>query len=485
MKHPNPRLIIPVALVTALGVGGWYVERQRDRVRSTLSGFFESQPAALSSRIGGRVERILVREGDRVRAGQPLIVFEAQAAQAETDAKQALVRQAEERRRQAENGPRPEDIQRQAEMVVEAQAALQKLRNGPLPEEIAAARARLRQAEMVLARLQAGARPEEIAQAQAAERVARARLAQSERGLTPEERAQFRARLEAAQVQETWAGAERTRMNELYAQGAVSKQQMERATTEWKAAQAKRREMEEALRRVEAGTPAEEMEQAREAHRQAQAALELILAGARQEDIEATRAEVNAARQNLLLLLRGARQEDIRAAEARVRQAKSALDALRAGTRVEEIRQAQAAERSTRATALGSRTTLEERILRAPQDGIIERVQAAVGDLIPPGASVIRMTDPADIWLRVYVPEAMLAKINLDSPVELLVDGVPERLPARIESIATQGEFTPANLQTPDERGKQVFAVRLRLIKPDMRVKAGMSASVKRVGQWP
>jgi hypothetical protein len=53
-----------------------------------------------------------------------------------------------------------------------------------------------------------------------------------------------------------------------------------------------------------------------------------------------------------------------------------------------------------------------------------------------------------------------------------------------VDSVSTQGEFTPANLQTPDDRGKQVFGVRLRLATPDLRVKAGMAATVKQIGGW-
>ena len=99
-------------------------------------------------------------------------------------------------------------------------------------------------------------------------------------------------------------------------------------------------------------------------------------------------------------------------------------------------------------------------------------------------ATVLRMTDPSDIWIRVYVPEASLAKLTVGSDAALRIDGIPEPVPAVVESIATRGEFTPANLQTPDERGKQVFGVRLRLKQPDPRVKAGMYATVKQLGQW-
>lgn len=41
------------------------------------------------------------------------------------------------------------------------------------------------------------------------------------------------------------------------------------------------------------------------------------------------------------------------------------------------------------------------------------------------------------------------------------------------------------NLQTPEERGRQVFAVRIRLKQSNPAVKAGMAATVRRVGAWP
>jgi HlyD family secretion protein len=92
------------------------------------------------------------------------------------------------------------------------------------------------------------------------------------------------------------------------------------------------------------------------------------------------------------------------------------------------------------------------------------------------------MADPNDIWIRVYVPESRLAEVRPGSGATLRVDGVPGTLDAVVESVSQRGEFTPANLQTPDERGKQVFGVRLRLRRPDSRIKAGMYATVTSLG---
>lgn len=482
MKHVNPRLLIPVVLLGALGGGGWYLDGQHARQRSVLSGFFESRPTEMASRVGGRVAMLVVRDGDAIPAGRPLIFLEATPTQDETAAKQAAAEQARQQFREARNGPRPQEIARQRAAVAEAVANLARLRHGPRPEEVGAARARVNQAEAAYRKTVAGARPQEIAEARAAERAAWARLQQAERGPTPEERAQARARLDAALAGEALARKDAERMEALFRQDAVSGQQRDRAVAGLAEAGAKRQEMEEAWRRAEAGTPAEEREQVREAYREAQVAL--VRAGARPEDVAGAGAARDEARQNLQLVLSGTRLEDLRAAQARLDQAEAVLDELRAGSRREQVAALRAAAQAAQAQARASRRVLAECVVRAPFDGVVERTLVSVGDLVSPGTPVARLTDPRDVWVRVYVPESALARVGVGSDAVLRVDGVPDSVGALVESVASRGEFTPANLQTPDERGRQVFGVRLRLTRPDARVKAGMYATVDRIGAW-
>lgn len=291
-------------------------------------------------------------------------------------------------------------------------------------------------------------------------------------------------RRRTSRVSATVARKDAARMEMLYAQGAVSHQQSDQAQANRDQAVAKRQEQEEAWRRAQQGTPPEELEQSRQSYRQAKAALGLVLAGSRPEDIAAAKAAVAEARQALDFLRRGSRPEEIRAAEARLAQARAALAELRAGSRREQIAQARAAAEAAKAAARSSQANLVERIVRAPQNGVVERIPVAIGDLVGPGTPVLRLTDPRDLWVRVYVPEADLAKVTVGSSARLRVDGIREPVAAWVESISTQGEFTPANLQTPEERGKQVFGARLRLQHPDPRIKPGMYVTVKRIGPW-
>jgi multidrug resistance efflux pump len=484
MRHFNPIPIIALLVLAGFAYGGWRVDQNRAAQRSVLSGYFESQPAELASRVGGRVANIRVKEGQSVKKGQELLELDADPAQLQASALSEQAEQARQALLEAQHGSRPEDIERQAAVVREAEANLAKLLNGPRPEEIAQARAKLKTAEAQYDKAKAGPRPQEIAEARAAERNAQAKLDQVVRGLTPEEKAEAKAKLDAAAAQENLAQKSADRMEALYRQGAVSRQDADRAEADLNSALANQQGAEAAWERAMKGSTAEELDQAREAHRQAKAALDLALAGTRKEDIEAAAGQVEDARQALRTLLAGSRKEDIEAARARLSQARSALDELQAGSRKEQIAQAAAAAKAAKETAKSSKANVEDRILRAPEDGIIERVLVSQGDLIAVGTQAVRMSDPRDIWLRVYVPESKLARVTADDEAQLQIDGIASPVTAYVESIATQGEFTPANLQTPEERGKQSFAVRLRLKRFDSRIKAGMFATVKRIGSW-
>lgn len=481
MKKRLPVILIIIGLL----VGGYFVDRNRAAQQSRLSGYFENQPTQAASRIGGRVKKILVKEGDSVAEGQVLVELETESYAATVEAERQGLNQAEEAYRAAVNGARPEEVRRQESVVAEAQAAFDKVRNGPRREEIASARARLAQAEAMLAKAVRGPRPQEIAAARAAANVALNKLREAERGPTEEERSQLRARLAAAESAVELARKEFERTDYLVNEGARSRQQWDAAKANLDQAESRRRDAGEALQRAMRGTPPEVLAQAREAYRQAQAQAQLVIAGPRREDKTAAEQEAVAARAALQTLQNGSRPEDIKAAEARLQQAKDILDQLRNGTRDEDLKRLKAAVEQAKARVEGVKANLAENTVRAAADGIVDRILVADGDLVGAGTPVVQLSLPQDIWLRVYVPESQLGKVKTGDAAEVRIDGIDGSIAGIVESIATRGEFTPANLQSPEERGRQVFAVRIRLKESDPRVKAGMAATVTKVGQWP
>jgi hypothetical protein len=59
------------------------------------------------------------------------------------------------------------------------------------------------------------------------------------------------------------------------------------------------------------------------------------------------------------------------------------------------------------------------------------------------------------------------------------VDSYPgRRFQGTLRFVARQAEFTPSNVQTPEERSKQVFRIKLVLDDPDGLLRPGMAADI-------
>jgi HlyD family secretion protein len=476
-------IIIPVVLALLL-TGGWLIDRNRAATESTLSGFFENEPTLTASRIGGRVEKIFVKEGDVVRKGQPLVLMEDKSIQSSVAAQKAAEEQAKENYHEMAAGSRPEDIAKQRDTYESAKATYEKMLNGPRPAEIQAEKAKVEASRAAYKKMLAGSRPQEIAQARAASGAAYQRLQQSERGLTQEERNELKARWDQAVAAEVLAKRNLDRSQVLYSQGAIARQDYDTQVSNSSQARAHTQDAEQTYERAEKGTPKEELAEARESYRQAKAQLDLVLAGNRKEDIEAARANLATEEQNYKLLLEGNRREDIAQAKAQMNEPHDALVELQRGNRWEDVAKAKAAQQQATLQTKSQAENLAERTIVSPIDGRVDRVLAADGDLVAANSNVIQLSDPTDIWVRVYFPEDQLSRVKTGDSADLGVDGVPGEVQGLVESIDQNGQLTPANLQSPDERAKQVFGIRIRLAKPDSRVKAGMYVTVKGLGAW-
>src|SRR5215469_15410128 len=113
------RKIIAIAIVVAVsGISAGYAWKGRSPESLAASGTLEARNISVGSKVGGRISRVLVHEGDRVEPNQLLVVFDS----AELEG-QLLQAQGREQGAQADlnkmlRGSRSEDI-------AEASAAVQ------------------------------------------------------------------------------------------------------------------------------------------------------------------------------------------------------------------------------------------------------------------------------------------------------------------------------------------------------------------------
>jgi HlyD family secretion protein len=242
-------------------------------------------------------------------------------------------------------------------------------------------------------------------------------------------RAQARAQVAAARalLEELEAGA---RHEEL----AVAQEAARAAQERYRDAQ---RDFERIQRLFDGGAVA------REALDKAQLALEI----ARSQDEQA--------RQQLRLVEAGPRRERLEAQRAVVEQAEAAL------------RQAEAA--------------LEHAVIVAPFDGVVTVRDREPGEVVGAGVPVLTLMDPQDRWVRIYIREDRIGAVRLGQRAAISTDTYPGRhYQGVVAFIASEAEFTPRNVQTPEERVKLVYAVKVRITgDPGQELKPGMPADVQ------
>jgi HlyD family secretion protein len=122
---------------------------------------------------------------------------------------------------------------------------------------------------------------------------------------------------------------------------------------------------------------------------------------------------------------------------------------------------------------------LRELNVVAPNDCVVEVLNVKVGDVLAPNEELATLILPQHLWVRVYVPEPWLGLIKLSQEVRARVDSFgDEEFTGTVEQINRQAEFTPRNVQTVEDRIRQVFGVKIRLQNHEDKLRAGMSADV-------
>jgi multidrug resistance efflux pump len=216
----------------------------------------------------------------------------------------------------------------------------------------------------------------------------------------------------------------------------------------------------------------------------ARATLARVERGPRTEEIERARIEFEAAetdrkRLEPLLAQGSIGQREYDAALVRVATRKEILDELRRGSRVEEVDEARAAVAGEEARLAQMNSQRDEAVVRAPASGVIEALDLRPGDLVAAGKPVASLLEEGQLWVRVYVPEPRLGLVHAGQAAAITVDTFPGReFAGRVVEIRDEGEYTPRNIQTLEQRADQVFGVKIA-IDPTPDLKPGMAALVR------
>jgi HlyD family secretion protein len=226
-------LIFVIVLVTGAVVTARWIQRKNDAILQG-SGTVEARFIRVGSKVGGRIDKVLVREGDSVQPGQVLVTFDDKELQAALGQSRAAWEK-------AHTGSRPEDIAQSRAATAEAKAEFEQRKNGYRREDVAAAQ----------------------------------------------------ADLDRANAEEVRTRNDFDRYDALAKKDLVSRQQRDAAEASWKVASAQQKNAEQKLSQLQEGYRPEEIAAAEARYRQMQAMETKMERGSRVEDVDLAKAAYN------------------------------------------------------------------------------------------------------------------------------------------------------------------------------------------------
>lgn len=90
-----------------------------------------------------------------------------------------------------------------------------------------------------------------------------------------------------------------------------------------------------------------------------------------------------------------------------------------------EVAKLEFEESELRAQLARQKLDLEDRNIRVPVSGVIDKTFVDIGEYVTPGQRLVLMHDPESIWIEANVKETQVRKLRIGQRVEIAVDAYP------------------------------------------------------------
>jgi HlyD family secretion protein len=455
--HKKRRTFILIFTILALtSAGGCAVFRGMDAGNQNIlqaSGTVEAVEIMVSPELNGRVREVLVAEGDRVEAGEPLFRLEgdilaAQRVQAVAglDTAEANLAVARAALVTIQTSLERARIQYDLEILAartQEQPARRSAWNQDQPREFTLPAWYFDKSETI------AAAQAELAEAEVQLQVEQQDLSDVLANTTNADFLAVEAQLSQAQA------AFLVAQDVLQRAKAQSQELVDSAQNAYDAALAELEAAQEDYDQLISEDAAQDVLQARARYAVAEERYETaldryhqLLTGEDAPNIQAAAAAVNQAEAQVTQA-----QEQIIQAEAAVKQAQAQIDLIDV--------------QMTRLT------------VTAPASGVILARSIQPGEVVQPGTTALVIGQVAELTITVFIPEDRYGEIRLGDPAQVRTDSFPGQVfDAAVMRIADRAEFTPRNVQTEDGRRTTVFAIQLEVTDLNEQLKPGMPVDV-------
>lgn len=399
----------------------------------------------VKSKAGGRVVRLLVEEGSRVKQGETIAIIdpadtEATYQQAEADLSSAQARA------------------NQARVNYELAVTTNRTTIADAEASLSAAQTRLARI-----RLEAGRQPaltrSSLQNAEAALESARQNLARVRNVDNPQRRREAQGAFASAETALRVAESDLTRQQDLFAKGYVSQSTVDRA----------RQTVENARTAFETA-------------KQRQSTLEQDLTVAlRSAELQVQQAEAAYSQSKANSSQDQIAQKNLAEAENAVKQAQIALQKAKDDARTLEVRKsditaAQASTVRSRVALGNAKVQLDSTTVIAPRDGVVTLKYLEEGTIIPPGTStfaqgtsLVQLSDISKMYVECAVDEADIGSVAVGQKVRIVTEAYPgERF---------DGKVVRVNPAAVTESNITAVKVRVEILPTKVRILPGMTAT--------
>ena len=238
---------------------------------------------------------------------------------------------------------------------------------------------------------------------------------------------------------------------------------------------------------LERGSEADAVQQAEKNLAQAKAQLDDLTKGQRPTEITSLEAQLERAKADLKLAdAELARREKLGggdviskeeldqaraqrdADQAQVKQLAADLETAKLGGREDAIRAAQAAVASQTAALDKAKWSFDQKQQFAPTNAFVQDTLYRQGEWVAAGDPVVMLLPAANIKVRFFVPEMLLAQIKPGRSVEVTFDSAAKKYSATVNYISTQNEFTPPVIYNRENRAKLVYMIEAKFSPTDV-----------------
>lgn len=158
-------------------------------------------------------------------------------------------------------------------------------------------------------------------------------------------------------------------------------------------------------------------------------------------------------RQQQSLLVKGATEEEVQTVQSQLDAANWAIEA--------------------------ARDKMDQTQIVATVDGVVDWVQYNAGEIYRPLTPMMTVMEDGPLWAKIFVEEKYLYMVKLGDQLDVIIPHMEEPLKGKVIYIATQGEFTPKNTESRENRQEVVYEVQLQLQEEYSELKPGMLIDVR------